>query len=309
MSAQPRIMVSFSFKRVDTTGSYVLGAVIDLLGRDAVTFVDPVQFDCQFDTDYDLYLAVDDDGEWTFPEAWQPCAVWLCDTHMDFNKRLRRAAQFNYTFAAQWDGTRMLLEDGIDTAEWLPLACYPAIHHPVETEKKYDLGFVGHLVRSEWLPPERMDLADQLRGAFPQSFFGEAYFEEMCEVYSASRIGWNRSIRDDQNMRTFEVMASGTMLLTNNVPGQDTLFTPGIHYAVYDDAEVVETAHYWLVHEQEREQIARAGLDHVRRYHTYQHRVARILEKCLGVSLVLEQWPYPQPHADVSSRQSEGVSV
>lgn len=304
----PRVMVSFVHARIDTTGSYVLGALIDLLGRDAVTFIDPVQFDLVFDDAYDLFLAIDDDGEWTFPDAWQPCAAWLLDTHMDFPKRLRRAGAFNYTFAAQWDGACQFQRDGID-AEWLPLACYPAIHQPVTTEKRYQWSFVGHLTRSEWLPPERMNLADQLKIAFPDYFAGEAYFEDMMEKYSAAAIVWNRSIKDDINMRVFEGLASGSFLLTNRVPMLETLVTPMTHCGFYDDAECLDQLRFWLTHPVERQQIARQGLTWVRQRHTYQHRAARILERCLGwiVPETSRSLLLPQPRADGVVRQPEGV--
>ena len=38
--------------------------------------------------------------------------------------------------------------------------------------------------------------------------------EEAAEVYAASKIVLNQNIKDDLNMRTFEVMGSGAFLLT-----------------------------------------------------------------------------------------------
>jgi spore maturation protein CgeB len=58
----------------------------------------------------------------------------------------------------------------------------------------------------------------------------------MAETYSASRIVFNRSIRDDLNMRVFEALACGSMLLTNALPpesGQEELFVDGTHLATY----------------------------------------------------------------------------
>ena len=44
-------------------------------------------------------------------------------------------------------------------------------------------------------------------------FVGRAYFEEMAKIYSASRLVFNRSIKNDVNMRVFEAVACGSLLL------------------------------------------------------------------------------------------------
>jgi O-antigen biosynthesis protein len=51
------------------------------------------------------------------------------------------------------------------------------------------------------------DLLDRLRRQFPKHFIGNCYFEEMARTYSASRTVFNRSIRNDVNMRVFEALA------------------------------------------------------------------------------------------------------
>ena len=52
----------------------------------------------------------------------------------------------------------------------------------------------------------------------------------MARIYSASRIVFNRSIKDDVNMRVFEALASGSLLLTNDLAanGQAELFRDGV---------------------------------------------------------------------------------
>ena len=48
-------------------------------------------------------------------------------------------------------------------------------------------------------------------------FVGRAYFDEMARAYSAARLAFNRSVKNDVNMRVFEAVACGSLLLTNDL--------------------------------------------------------------------------------------------
>jgi hypothetical protein len=64
-------------------------------------------------------------------------------------------------------------------------------------------------------------------------FVGRAYFEEMARAYSAARLLFNRSLKNDVNMRVFEAVACGSLLFKNDLGnnGQDELFRDGVHLA------------------------------------------------------------------------------
>ncbi len=61
----------------------------------------------------------------------------------------------------------------------------------------------------------------------------------MARTYSAARIAFNRSIRNDVNMRVFEAVACGSMLMTNDLSdnGLATLFRDGMHLATYREGD------------------------------------------------------------------------
>ena len=65
------------------------------------------------------------------------------------------------------------------------------------------------------------------------AFVGQCYFDDMARTYSAARIAFNRSIRNDVNMRVFEAVACGSMPMTNDLSdnGLDALFRDGVHLA------------------------------------------------------------------------------
>jgi len=107
----------------------------------------------------------------------------------------------------------------------------------------------------------------------------------MAKIFSSSRVVFNRSVLNDVNMRVFEGLCSGSLLMTNALDdnGQAEMFADGVHLATYRSPEdLVERVRYFLDHPDEREKIATAGRAEAVRAHTYRHRAERILAKCLG---------------------------
>ena len=168
-----------------------------------------------------------------------------------------KSAADRLVFAAQRDGAERLRRAGIASAAWLPLACDPEIHRRHDVAKQYDVAFVGNV-----FPGPRADLLELIRRTVSRSFIGKGYFEEMARTYSAARIVFNRSIRNDVNMRVFEAVACGSMLLTNDLGenGQAELFRDGVHLATYrDPEELLDKLAFYLGREAVRERIAAAG--------------------------------------------------
>jgi len=134
---------------------------------------------------------------------------------------------------------------------------------------------VGHL-----FPGPRTELLETLVQEFPNSFVGQAYFQDMARVYGQSRLAFNRSLRNDVNMRVFEALAGGSLLLTNDLAenGQAELLQTGRHLEVYRSAdELLERARYYLRHEATRQRITAAGKAEVLARHTYRHRAVEML--------------------------------
>jgi GT2 family glycosyltransferase/2-polyprenyl-3-methyl-5-hydroxy-6-metoxy-1,4-benzoquinol methylase/tetratricopeptide (TPR) repeat protein len=82
-------------------------------------------------------------------------------------------------------------------------------------------------------------------------------------------------------MRVFEALASGSLLLTNDLRGngQEELSQDGVYLATYQDAEdLLDKIEFYLRRGDVRERIAAAGRAEVLARHTYQHRMQTILE-------------------------------
>jgi GT2 family glycosyltransferase/2-polyprenyl-3-methyl-5-hydroxy-6-metoxy-1,4-benzoquinol methylase len=268
-----RVALIFDSKaRPETTGVYcrrALGSLVE------VEHFLPTELGRVPRQGFDLYLNIDDGLRYAWPVDLHPCAWWAIDTHLDFAWCLEKARSFDFVFAAQRDGAEQLRQQGIASAVWLPLACDPELHGKHDVAKQFDVCFVGNV-----FPGPRADLVDRIQRHFPNTFVGQRYFEVMAQTYSASRIVFNRSIRNDVNMRVFEALASGSLLLTNDLTenGQAELFRDGLHLATYDDAEdLLDKVRFYLAREAVRERIATAGRQEVLARHTYRHRMETLL--------------------------------
>jgi spore maturation protein CgeB len=214
--------------RPDTTGVHCRQALVEL-GHEVVHVLPP-QLDNLPAAGFDLYLHIDDGLRYLLPERLHPCAWWAIDTHLSYDWDVQKARGFDWVFAAQKDGAERLRADGIASAQWLPLAANPAVHRRHEVEKTVDVCFIGNLVVGE-----RTRLLEVLRREFPSTFIGRLYGDEMARAYSQARIVFNRSVRNDVNMRVFEALACGSLLVTNDLSenGQADLFQNGVHLVTY----------------------------------------------------------------------------
>lgn len=224
-----------------------------------------------------------------------PTACYLIDSHMNLSVHLEWARHFDYVFLAQREYIPQFLSAGMPRVYWLPLACDPVMHGPVEGPKRYDVGFVGSLTKHH---TRRQALIGRLRKRF-DVHVERAFLREMAGVLSASRIVFNDAVRRDLNMRVFETLCAGSFLLTDRATpsGLDELFEDGEHLAIYEDDTIEAHVAYYLAHEDEREAIAARGRAEVLARHTYRHRVETLLDTVFdasdarpGITTVTGRW-------------------
>ena len=104
----------------------------------------------------------------------------------------------------------------------------------------------------------------------------------MAEVLGSSKVGVNIPRDDyprDANLRCFEVMAAGALLITP-VPSElsDFGFRDGEHFVgCRTETEMVDLVGHYVDHEGERCRIAHAGRELTLREHTYDRRAETLL--------------------------------
>ena len=278
----PRVALIYDDSvRPETTGYYCLRALRSLC---RVTHIRPAQLKTLVETDFDLFLQVDDGLHYRVPDRLRPSAVWVIDTHMDLESACFKATTADFAFAAQRDGAEQLQRFGID-AEWLALAADPEMHAPRDVPLTYDVCFVGNR-----FPGRRNDLIELIRSRVPNTFIGRRYFDAMAETYSASRVVFNCSLKNDVNMRVFEAVSCGGVLLTNAIDknGQEALFEDWVHLVTYrDNEEMLQRISWLLDDEAARHRIAAAGRAEILHRHTYRHRMQRVLQRAFPENSLL----------------------
>jgi glycosyltransferase involved in cell wall biosynthesis len=244
---------------------------------------------------FDLNILVDyGEDALNIPLDWEiphPNAYWAADTHLGYEYRLKRAKQFDHVFLCHKAQIPQMIKDGIapDKIHYLPCAAEPDCYKPYPVIKKWKWCFIGHFNSDH-----RIDLIDRfvkefglgdgkgyLGWRFPQQR-GHNVLDDAAKKYAMSQFVINDAIREDQNMRIWESMASGSMLITQRINGIEDFFEDGKDLVLYDSIdEAIKKANYYLSNSEERESIAQSGLKRILSGHTYADRTKAILDVCL----------------------------
>lgn len=98
--------------------------------------------------------------------------------------------------------------------------------------------------------------------------------------------------RASLNMRVFEAMACGCLVLTDQAEAAAALFTPGEHLITYDSLDDLEAkARRYLADEAARRRIAEAGAREVAARHSYTARLGGIAEPLRLLVREARAWP------------------
>jgi spore maturation protein CgeB len=161
----------------------------------------------------------------------------------------------------------------------------------------YDVSFVGAAYGNR-----RARVKAMARRGIDVTCFGHGWergpvgSKDIDRVYRSSRVSLNFADSGLQLLgislarsrqvkaRTFEVPGAGGFLLTEESQSLAQYFSIGTEMITYhDDDEIAEKIRYFLNHPDERDVIARAGHQRVRRDHLYEARFAPILALALKI--------------------------
>lgn len=267
-----RTVYLFSDRAEHTTARYFARAIRGLEGWQCVyldALFDPTLLGLE-----DILFYVDPAPAWPLGLESVSCRTmaYFIDVHQDLHSRLQVAQLFDAVFIAQKEFVTAFRQMGHRRAYWLPLACDPAVHSMYSETRPYDVGFVGKLGKRG---TSRYESLLSVLPNYQTNDYSRYYLpREMAVVYSRSKIVFNASINRDLNMRVFEAMAAGALLVTDRIGnGLSELFQEGIHYIGYSTIpEAMEKIGYFLERNAERERIAHAGQRVVLEHHTYRHR-------------------------------------
>jgi glycosyltransferase involved in cell wall biosynthesis len=245
-------------------------------------------------------VIINPDGRPWLPEGLEqvkaPTAVFHIDTYVATARRIRWSLMYDYSFVFHPGYEETFRAAGIPGARLLPHAAERDLFDRPEGDRRFDVGWVGATGRSIY--GIRGRILAGLQARFATNDVARFYTtEEMADIYRASKIVVNVSRDDypqDANMRCFEAMAGGALLITQSPSELTALgFEEGVHFFGYRQAdEVSELVAYWLARDSEREAIAHRARALVLAAHTYDNRVATILESLHeGPTAPARSWP------------------
>lgn len=219
---------------------------------------------------YDLIVVTENYPEgvwewWNWGSIQVPKIYWAIDTHVR-----------TFPWLSQFDYVAYNIREHVKEPNgfWMPYAL-STVHQKIRNvyPKIYDTIFIGNLNVS----PRRKELCDK---------FGirhmEAYGTDYIKTMKQSKICFNNSISTDINARYFDIMCSGSFMLTNYNQSLLDLFngSPDLLACMYTtDEEIGVKIKYYLENEKEREEIASRLYEYVWTHHTWENRCNFILSK------------------------------
>ena len=210
-----------------------------------------------------------------------PTVCFQIDSHAYTRRRIRWSSLFDHVAVFHPGFEEIFQKAGHSGAFLLPQAARGEFFRGPELAREYEIGWAGRTSgrlyrrRAEWFP--------KLASSFHTNDWSRSYtLGEVADVYRRSRIVVNIG-RDDAphecNLRVFEVLASGALLLTSSPTELAALgFEEGVHFAAYrSEREIIPLVRRFLKNEDERTRIANAGREKALREHTYDARVEQLL--------------------------------
>ncbi|MDR1685496.1 MAG: glycosyltransferase [Desulfovibrio sp.] len=181
---------------------------------------------------------------------------------------------FDFVFVDQKSSVINLTRHGI-TAEWLPL-CVSRTAFREQKEKLYDISFVGTL--SDYRK-KRAYLLYFLQQYYHVNHVSGVSFDLMQDIFAQSKIILNESLFPSLNLRVFQGLASGSLLLTeSDGGGVANFFEEGTHLVCYRPDNILEIIDDILHDHEKYQQMAQAGQQECLARHTSKNRAEQLLE-------------------------------
>ncbi len=211
-----------------------------------------------------------------------PTACFQVDTYAYSQRRMTWSMLFDYPVVFHPEFDDRLRRKGHPCPLLFPHAVEYSYFAGGKRERVFEVGWVGQAKGP--LYKQRARLLPELARLFRMNDWRKHYTAaDMAEVYKQSKIVVNIGRDDypqDANLRTFEAMAAGALLLTS-LPTELTQFgfEDGQHFLGFrTEEEIVPLARKYLADEPSRQRIAESAREMVLREHTYDVRVQTLLD-------------------------------
>jgi hypothetical protein len=211
-----------------------------------------------------------------------PTACFQIDTYAYTRRRIAWSMLFDLVFVFHPGYDVEFRAAGHPGAHFIPHAIEPLLFLGEESSRVFEVGWVGQTRGPLYRARER--LLPVLSTSFSMNDWNRRHEpEEMARIYRQSKIVVNIARDDfpqDANLRAFEAMAAGALLLTS-LPTELTQigFEDGVHFVGFrKEAEIVPLVRKYLLEESARRRIAEVARNKVLSEHSYDRRAETILE-------------------------------
>ena len=229
--------------------------------------------------------------------------VWMMDSYKRYPYLIRDLDLFDHIFSFEESDLNLLKDKGIK-AEFLPLCADERIFYPqnIDIEKDIDILFIGAMY------PDRVKLLKKLISQFAQYniqvygyninrfeilkkviykytkmykiFHDGVSPQEANDLYARSKICINMhnwQTKNGANPRTFEILATNSFEIVDyNIYIEKELGDGVVIYK--DENDLFSKLSYYMIHESERDEIAKKGYQIVKDKHLFSNRIGKLLE-------------------------------
>lgn len=182
---------------------------------------------------------------------------------------------------------------GLTDVYFMPYGFDKDKYYKINIKKKYNVSFMGSAQTSK--SPEEDDRAQTINALkdFNIKVFGKSLktrvsksikvsgfrtHRKMNKVYNQSKINLNLALvnsplpefanKNQIKSRFYEIPGSGNFMISGYADIFESQFKDGIHCSYYHNIDdLCSKVEYFLTHEKEREEIARAGYEHALKNH------------------------------------------
>jgi spore maturation protein CgeB len=233
-----------------------------------------------------------------------PTLLWTTDPpRTEFNHVVETAPLYDHVFCAGTEAIDILAGAGRSDTVWLPFACDPDFHRPVELTDQDKQSYGRDVIFVGAFYPNRWEVLKELIGLYDIGIWGPGWqqvidhrnrdcihashlqYTEWVKMYNAAKIVIIIHYQDgaipcfQASPKVFEVLACRSFVMSDSQKDVFRLFSSGKQLVCFNDVQDLKAKiDHFLNRDEERRMIAAAGYEEVIHKHTYRHRLQSMLD-------------------------------